>query len=368
MVSGYDWKGSVMAVRKIGQRWYYDFQVRKSRYRGVIPEARTKAQAETAEVKIRNKVFDRKYNTQADTVTLAEFIDAVYLPYARLNKRHPILDELHCKTILAFFGKKTFAQITPFLIEKFKKERSETMTRRKKQRSPASVNRELEVLSKILSLAVDNEIIDSNPARRVKKLRQDNARKRYLTVDEERRLMEALTGRREHLKPVVILAIHTGMRRGEILGLRWQNVDFLRDLIYVTNTKTGYDREVPMNAKARETLSQLWQLNGEYEFVFTNSKTGVNVGDLKHGFRSACDEAGIQDFRFHDLRHTTGTRLADAGTDAFAIAEVLGHRDLQTTKRYTHATELRKRRAVEALASYNEDGQKCVKNNERVVA
>src|SRR5581483_5533245 len=145
MVSGYDWKGSVMAVRKIGQRWYYDFRVRRSRYRGVIPEARTKAQAETAEVRIRNQVFDRKYNTQADTLTLAEFIDAVYLPYARLNKRHPILDELHCKTILAFFGKRTFSQITPFLIEKFKKERSETMTRRKKQRSPASVNRELEV-------------------------------------------------------------------------------------------------------------------------------------------------------------------------------------------------------------------------------
>ena len=83
----------------------------------------------------------------------------------------------------------------------------------------------------------------------------------------------------------------------------------------------------------------------------------------QNGFRAACREAGIQDFRFHDLRHTTGTRLADAGTDTFAIAEVLGHRTLQTTKRYTHATELRKRRAVEALASYSEqDGQKIVKS------
>ncbi len=148
------------------------------------------------------------------------------------------------------------------------------------------------------------------------------------------------------------------MRRGEILNLRWQNVDFVRSLIYVTNTKTGYDREVPMTTKACEVLSELRQVNGEYEFVFTNPETGVNLVDLKHGFRSACDDAEIQDFRFHDLRHTTGTRLADAGTDAFAIAEVLGHRDLQTTKRYTHATELRKRRAVEALASYKEDGQK----------
>jgi integrase len=355
-----------MAVRKIGQRWYYDFRIRRSRYRGVIPEARTKAQAETAEVKIRNKIFDRKYNTQADTLPLAEFIDEVYLPYAKLNKRHPINDELHCKTIVDFFGKKTFAEIVPILIEKFKKERSESVTRYKRQRSPASVNRELEVLSKILSMAMDNGIIDSNPARKVKKLRQDNIRKRYLAVDEEQRLLDALTERRAHLKPVVILAIHTGMRRGELLSLRWNDIDFARSLIYVTNTKTGHDREIPMNAKVREALSDLQLVNGEYDFVFTNPKTGVNLVELKTGFRNACKEAGIHDFRFHDLRHTTGTRLADAGTDAFAIAEVLGHRNLQTTKRYTHATELRKRRAIEALANYSEDGQKMVKDNERV--
>lgn len=356
-----------MAVRKIGSRWYYDFRIRRSRYRGVIPEARTKAQAETAEVRIRNKIFDRKYNTQADTLTLTEFIDEVYLPYAKLNKRHPKNDELHCKAIVEFFGKKTFAQISPFLIEKFKKERSESITRYKRQRSPASVNRELEVLSKILSLAMDNAIIDSNPARKVRKLRQDNIRKRYLTVDEEHRLMDTLSGKRAHLKPIVILAIHTGMRRGELLSLRWQNIDFARSLIYVTNTKTAHDREIPMNAKVRETLLELQQANGDYEFVFTNPKTGVNLVELKRGFKTACRETGIVDFRFHDLRHTTGTRLADAGTDAFAIAEVLGHRNLQTTKRYTHATELRKRRAVEALASYSEDGQKMVKDNERVV-
>jgi integrase len=77
-----------------------------------------------------------------------------------------------------------------------------------------------------------------------------------------------------------------------------------------------------MNAKVRETLSELQQVNGEDEFVFTNPQTGVNLVELKRGFRSACNDAGIQDFRFHDLRHTTGTRLADAGTDAFAIAEV----------------------------------------------
>ncbi|HEU4391143.1 MAG TPA: tyrosine-type recombinase/integrase [Blastocatellia bacterium] len=84
-------------------------------------------------------------------------------------------------------------------------------------------------------------------------------------------------------------------------------------------------------------------------FVFSSRKTGVKLTDVKHGFNGACTDAGIDDFRFHDLRHTAGTRLADAGADAFIIAEILGHATLQMTKRYTHATDERKRRAVEAL-------------------
>src|SRR6185503_3828058 len=84
---------------------------------------------------------------------------------------------------------------------------------------------------------------------------------------------------------------------------------------------------------------------------FKNRKTGVNLMDVKHAFNGACADAGIDDFRFHDLRHTAGTRLADAGADAFTIAEILGHATLQMTKRYTHATDERKRRAVEALGN-----------------
>ena len=155
-------------VRKIGGRWYYDFMIRRQRYRGVIPEALNKAQAEEAEVRMRHKVFEGKYRPQADNVMLAEFIDNVYLPWARLNKRHPRNDLMHCKAIKEFFGKKTFAQISPILIEKFKRQRRESITIFGKQRTPASVNRDLEVLSKIFSMAVDNGIIDSNPAKKVK--------------------------------------------------------------------------------------------------------------------------------------------------------------------------------------------------------
>jgi integrase len=171
--------------------------------------------------------------------------------------------------------------------------------------------------------------------------------------------MLALIGKRAHLKPLVQLAIHTGMRRGEILGLRWQNVDFARGVIHVTKTKTNRDRDVPLNSEARQFLLDVYKETSDEEFVFVNPKTGLNLTDVKKGFNSACREAGIIDFKFHDLRHTAGTRLADTGADAFAIAEVLGHTSLQMTKRYTHATDERKRRAVEALSGYSK--RNCLK-------
>jgi integrase len=224
------------------------------------------------------------------------------------------------------------------------------MTRYKRQRRPASVNRELATLSRIFSLAIDNGIVETNPCRKVRKLRENNERKRYFTQDEEQRLMAALTARRAHLRPLILLAINTGMRRGELLSLAWRNVDFQRGVIHVTNTKTGRDRDVPMNSEVRSILLELQRQGKDQAFVFGNRKTGVNLTDVKHGFNGACTDAGLDDFRFHDLRHTAGTRLADAGADAFTTAEILSHATLQMTKRYTHATDERKRQAVEALS------------------
>jgi integrase len=337
-------------VKKRGNRWYFDFMVRRVRYRGAIPEARTKWQAEKAETKIRLEAYENRYGGSSGDEILSEFVEKIYLPWSRATKRSCRDDELHTKVICEFFAGKTFNQISPLLVEKFKKQRRESVTRYDRERRPASVNRELATLSRIFSLAIENCIVETNPCRKVKKLRENNERKRYLTVEEERRLMAALTGRRAHLRPLIVLAINTGMRRGELLSLEWRNVDFQRGVIHVTNTKTGRDRDVPMNSEVRRILLELQRQAEDEAFVFRSRKTGLNLTDVKHGFNGACTDAGIDDFRFHDLRHTAGTRLADAGADAFTIAEILGHATLQMTKRYTHATDERKRRAVEALS------------------
>jgi integrase len=192
----------------------------------------------------------------------------------------------------------------------------------------------------VFSLAEDNALAGSNPCRKVKKLRQDNRRTRYLTAGEEKRLIAALTGRRAYLRPIVVLALNTGMRLGEILGLEWSNVDLNRRLIYVTNTKSGKDRVIPMNQAASSSL----------EHVQRAGKRVFNVDSIKVAWAAALRDAKIEDFRFHDLRHTAATRLADAGTDAFTIAAILGHGTIQMSARYTHATDERKRRAVERMS------------------
>jgi integrase len=148
------------------------------------------------------------------------------------------------------------------------------------------------------------------------------------------------------LRPIVVLALNTGMRRGEILGLEWKNVDLTRGLIYVTNTKSGKDRVIPLNQAARFALESVKQ-------------TGQRVFDvdwMKVAWSAALRDAKIDDFGFHDLRHTAATRLADAGTDAFTIAAILGHSTIQMSARYTHATDERKRRAVERMSGSQNPG------------
>src|SRR5689334_12959975 len=241
------------------------------------------------------------------------------------------------------FKGKTFAQISPLLIEKYKKERREALLENGNTRKPSTINRELGILSKIFSLAIKYGITHSNP------LPENNKRVRYLLDEEEPKLFAILNGRRKHLRPLVTVAIGTGMRRGDQLNLRWEKVDFQRDVNYVPNSKTGKDYGVPMNEDVRNTLLVLRSESNGSDYVFLNPKTKKPYTDLKKAFGTACRIAGIRDLHWHDLRHTFGTRLAEAGCSEATIADLMGHSDPQTTRRYTHATDRAKRAAVEAV-------------------
>ena len=195
--------------------------------------------------------------------------------------------------------------------------------------SAGSAIRELGILKHLLNYAVECEVIPANPAASVKPPKAPAGRVRYLQPTE----LKALLGLCPvWLQPVVALAVTTGMRRGEILGLRWLDVDLINSTLWLPQTKNGEGRRVYLNATAKAALESIqpqtvppnalvFNLNGDY------------VG---HTFKKACDDLGIADFRFHDLRHTCASWLRMSGADIHTVAQVLGHKDLRMTARYSH--------------------------------
>jgi integrase len=329
--------------------WIVEFRLRGHYVKQAIPEARTRAEAEQAQTKIKRDIFDDKYNRAAGNKDFTEFVDEVFVPWAKASKRSWQGDEERARPLKEFFAGKRLREITPMLIEQLKQQRLKTKTLHKRDRSPATVNRELQVLSKVFAMAYDNGLVETNPMRRVHKFREGPARERYLTDEEERRLLEVLVGRRAHIRSIVVVALQTGMRQGEILGLKWGHVDFDQETIYVAHTKTGRPRRIPMSKLVEVELRSLKQDATRDEHVFSYHRTGLKLTTFRHTWERACKQARISGLRFHDLRHTFATRLRAKGVHEMDIMSLLGHTTLQMTSRYTHAMPQNLRNAVDSL-------------------
>src|SRR6266542_254211 len=237
------------------KHFHYRFRVNGVRCRGGIPEAGTKWDEEQAEAKLKQDVFEGKYGTPASGKdNLREFIEKEYLPHAKANKRSFKNDDSRSKVVIARFGNKSCRDSTPEMIEKFKCDMAASTTRRGTTRSQADVNRHLEFLSAVFELGIQYRRVSHNPCRQVRHFKEDNERIRYLLPDEERRLLQKLTGRLKHLKPLVIMALGTGLRKRELLDLRRTQVDFSRSLVVASQTKGERKREIPMNDQVRDVL------------------------------------------------------------------------------------------------------------------
>jgi integrase len=335
-----------------GNVWWYEFMIDGDPYRRPIPEAKTITDAKKAMTKARAAVLNGTYESPIDSPNFREFAEQVYLLWARQNKRS---DETYkVAALVEYFGNKQLSKITTTMIEKYMSLRKNGLTRYKRVRSAASVNRELTVLSSLFTLAIREKVVRKNPAAGVKKYHEDNKRIRFLLPEEETRLLAQCKDERAYLRPVIILAIHTGLRRGEILKLAKSDVDLFRNVIHVRNTKNGKDRLVQINKIARAELLNLVRQADKHEYLFQNPKTNTYTKDVKHAFQRAREDAKLVNFRFHDLRHTFGSRLAEMGVDSFTIMELMRHSDLRMTERYVHATDPRKRQAVAQLENYGD--------------
>ncbi len=347
--------------RKDTGKWVCDFYYNGERIIKTLKFARTKKDAEQAEAVIMNQVFQQAYGFEAKPdKSFEEFVIETFLPYSEVNKKSFYDDVLICRVLIKAFKNKTLRQITSPMIESFKQEFLATPTKHGKKRSLATVNYHLSILSKIFSLAVDAELVDSNPSSRVGKFRLNNGRTRVLSSEEEKRLFSALS-ENELVRQIITVALHTGLRRNEIFSLKWFDVDFNRGLIKVRESKSGKSRSVPMNSTVRVLLSGIKRKS---EYVFPSPKTGEKLTDIKRSFHRALNEAKIENFCFHDLRHTAATRMADAGADAFTMAKILGHSDIRITHRYTHATDSAIRRVVANLDE-NKDFSNVIGNGNK---
>ena len=214
-----------------------------------------------------------------------------------------------------------------------------------KQRTAATVNRYLAALSSCFTFAVrEMEWIESNPVRRVTKGREAEGRIRFLSDDELKRLLKACEdSTNTNLYVAVVLALTTGARQNEILSARWPQVDFERRTIRLaaSDTKTKQARILPLAGVAWDLLkarSKVRDLNDDR--VFPVPAEGRAFGSLRTAWLKALERAEVQDFRWHDLRHTAASYLAMSGVSSLEIAKILGHRTLEMTMRYSHlATE-----------------------------
>ncbi len=230
--------------------------------------------------------------------------------------------------------------------------------------SPATINRYLATLSHALSSAIkENGWLDRNPVSNVSKLKEENERIRFLSDDSQdqhgnviegertRLLRECKRSRTACLYPIVVLALSTGMRKGEILGLTWDDVSFDQRRIMLHRTKNGERRGVPLVGHALDLLREHSKVRRiDSNLVFPGSDAD-SVADFRGAWEEALKRAGVENFRFHDLRHTAASYLAMNGASLAEIAEILGHRTLQMTKRYAHLSETHKTKVLESMNS-----------------
>ena len=187
-----------------------------------------------------------------------------------------------------------------------------------------------------------------NPVKRVSMEKESPPRDRWLTSEEECRLLAVCP---ERLRVIVIFALNTGMRQGEILSLRWKDVNLLKGTLIIEVTKNGDRRAMPLNGTVWELLKEknrVRYLASDHVFTSTTG-TKIDGGHLRRDFMKVLRDAGIEGFRFHDLRHTFATRLVHQGIDLYKVQRLLGHRDIKTTQRYAHHYPESLRESVEIL-------------------
>lgn len=339
-----------------------------------VSAARAAAKKKLAEIELGIETARANVGKKADGLTLMQFIDDHYCDWLIANTKSGKVRAATIKAAFPGFMSKPLTEVTAMGIEKWRSERMKGGT------SASTTNRNITALRGLFSRALDWEMIPKHPLKTVKILPEPSGKARWLSDDEEKRLRAALDAREErdragrdnanrwrterkydllpdlraaafvdHLKPMVLVSINTGLRQGELLNLTWGAVDLENAIITIhgENAKDGEDRHIPMNREALEALSQ-WRKQTPGQLVFPGP-TGAAISEIKTAWRKLLKDAAIENFRWHDMRHHFASRLVMAGVDLNTVRELLGHSDIKMTLRYAHLAPEHKAAAVQKL-------------------
>lgn len=343
---------------KIQTYYFFKFDLNGHTYQGV-PVRHTLADAKEAEHQARAKAMR---GISGKSPAIAVFIREEYLPFARLHKKDAEREVKLLDDFIGFFPGRRLDEIKARDIREFLKHRASIPTQHGRPRLKGTLNRELSILSSVYALALSEERCEENPCSKVDTYKTPPGRLLYWTEEEERRGLEYLNNEREHLRGMVIVAIHTGMRREEFLSLKVEHCDFENRLIHVYAPKTETIRYVAMERNVRDELLALCEKKKPGDYVFINPLTDDRYYDPKKGIKRASELAGVKCIDWHGLRHTRGTRLAMRGMNAFQIAAELGHSDIRTSQRYVHLAEAAKR-ATEAKKLFDNSKEEGSEGN-----
>jgi integrase len=356
---------------------------------GITGEVSYRAQVRVKGHEPQGKTFPNKKEAAAWATSIESAIrEARYFPHQKAS-RTPFAEIVarYCETVLGNlkasgldtrkqhlswwaerFAGKTLSEITPDLVAEARDElASSTYTRGKPRkdkdgntlpparykRSGATANRYLAALSHFFTVASKEwRLTDRNPVRDISKKKESRGRVRFLTDEERIRLVDACTASSwKALLPLILLAISTGARRGELIHLKWADVDLKANRATVRDTKNGDSRVLPLVGKVLDAMREMKLLGSaksEYVFPQPSGLPGPYEHFDQHWYE-ALEAAGISDLRFHDLRHTTASYLAQQGASLLEIADTLGHRTMAMVKRYAHLAQSHKVTAIERL-------------------
>jgi integrase len=356
-----------MAIHRRGDTYWIDYYYRTSG--GALRRKREKIGsnfklAKEVLAKRQSEIAERTFfpDRQKERI-LFEEASKDFLKWAKVNISERGHERYRCcmDNLVEAFGRQYLDEITPTAVEKFKTDRLKVV-------KPATINRDLAVLKRLYNLILKGQLlpevsIPESLPRRIRLLRENNVRIRYLSFQEYQELLLAcdrLKMKRSpasraiaiDLKPIITLAVNTGMREGEILMLKWADIDFKGGNITVHLAKGGRGRPVPINKLVGEALENLPR-RIDSPYVFCHREHGKRTGKpfhwIKLGWEALLKEAGITNLRFHDLRHTCASWLVMRGVPLQKVQQILGHKSYQTTLRYAHLAPDQGKDAVDLL-------------------